>query len=125
MCDLHRVVLILTAMDASGRLEELREALAEIRADGCELPPELPELRHPERRMEVREAAMADCEAVAMDEASGRIAAQSAGLYPPGIPLVCPGEIINDEIISLLMQAKNRERFGLEGDKLLCVRDNV
>ena len=125
MCDLHRVVLILTAMDEPGRLEVLREALATIRADGCELPPELPELRYPERRMEVREATMADCEAVAMDEASGRIAAQSAGLYPPGIPLVCPGEVINNEVISLLMQAKNRERFGLEGDKLLCVRDNV
>ncbi|MDO4484316.1 MAG: hypothetical protein Q4C54_07770 [Clostridia bacterium] len=71
--------------------------------------------------MSLRKAAMADCEAVPFDKAAGRVAAVSAGLYPPGIPLVCPGEEITEEIVALLRQAGERGRFGTEGDALVCV----
>jgi arginine/lysine/ornithine decarboxylase len=46
----------------------------------------------------------------------------SAGLYPPGIPLICPGEVVSEEVLIRLMHAKNQERFGVEGDTLLCVK---
>ena len=70
---------------------------------------------------EVRAAAMADCASIPLEKCAGRIAAASAGLYPPGVPLVCPGEIIPQEVIDRLQHAKNQERFGVEGDTLLCV----
>ena len=76
----------------------------------------------PERVMEVREAAMADCERVPLKDCLGRVVAASAGLYPPGIPLICPGEVVSAEILTRLMNAKNQERFGAEGDTLLCVK---
>ena len=72
--------------------------------------------------MELRPAVFADCEAVPLEQAEGRVAAASAGLYPPGIPLVCPGEIIDKETADLLMAAGHQERFGVEGDSLLCVK---
>ena len=65
---------------------------------------------------------MADCEQVPLEKCLGRIVTASAGLYPPGIPLICPGEIVSEEILARLTNAKNQERFGVEGDTLLCVK---
>ena len=75
--------------------------------------------------MEVREASMAECEWVALEKCAGRIAAASAGLYPPGIPLVCPGELIDEAVLARLGGARHQERFGVEGDCLACVMKNV
>ena len=50
----------------------------------------------------------------------GKIAAAAVGLYPPGIPLLAPGERVTREIIRQLQEAGTRERFGVEGDDLRC-----
>ena len=121
MYDLRRVVFILSAMDDATDVLAIADALREIPAVPAKIPA-LPMITSiPERAMEVRQAVMADCECVPLAECAGRVAAVSAGLYPPGIPLVCPGEIVPGEVVSRLMQAKNQERFGVEGDTLLCV----
>lgn len=121
MHDLRRVVFIVTAMDEPEDVLRLLSILEEIPAVQAEIPA-LPMLTAiPERAMEVRAAAMADCENVPLMQCEGRIAAAAAGLYPPGVPLVCPGEIVSAEVIHRLINAKNQERFGVEGDTLLCV----
>ncbi|MBQ3157958.1 MAG: aminotransferase class I/II-fold pyridoxal phosphate-dependent enzyme [Clostridia bacterium] len=121
MFDLRRTVLILTAMDSPEDVLRLISVLKEIPPVRAEVPP-LPVLTEiPARAMEVRAAAMADCEYVPLRQCAGRIAACSAGLYPPGVPLVCPGERVPEEVADRLMYAKNQERFGVEGDMLLCV----
>ena len=122
MYDLRRVVFILSAMDDAADVLAIGEALKDIPAIPADIPA-LPMITAiPERAMEVRPAVMADCERVPLADCTGRIAATTAGLYPPGIPLVCPGEIVPEEVVSRLMQAKNQERFGVEGDTLLCVK---
>ena len=121
MHDLRRVVFIITAMDGPEDVGRLLSVLREIPPEEAAIPA-LPMLTAiPRRAMEVRQAAMADCENVPLAACAGRIAAASAGLYPPGVPLVCPGEIIPADVIDRLMNAKNQERFGVEGDTLLCV----
>lgn len=65
---------------------------------------------------------MAMNEAIPLQEAEGRIAAQSVGLYPPGIPLIAPGEIISGKVIDLLCQAGTQGRFGIEEGKIVCVK---
>ena len=121
MHDLRRVVFIVTAMDDPADVLRLVNVLEDIPPVQAEIPA-LPMLTAiPERAMEVRAAAMADCENVPLGECAGRIAAASAGLYPPGVPLVCPGEVIPPEVVDRLINAKNQERFGVEGDTLLCV----
>ena len=121
MHDLRRVVFIITAMDEPADVLGLLSILKEIPPVQADIPA-LPMLTSiPERAMEVRAAAMAEYESVPLAECEGRIAAVSAGLYPPGIPLVCPGEILSAEVIRRLTNAKNQERFGVEGDTLLCV----
>lgn len=122
MADSHRVVLILSPMDAPAQVLSLGDVLAALPPAAAAISP-LPDMRNlPEKVLELRQAAMADSEAVPLDAAIGRVAAAAAGLYPPGIPLVCPGERITGQVVSLLSAAGTQERFGLEGDKLLCVK---
>ena len=121
MHDLRRVVCILSAMDEPAEVLSLLDALKAIPPQRADVPP-LPMLTPiPQRAMEVRAAAMAETEYVPLARCAGRIAAASAGLYPPGVPLVCPGEVVPQEVVQRLMNAKQQERFGVEGDALICV----
>lgn len=121
MADMQRVVLILSCMDEGSDILHLKDILRDVPPCAAALPA-LPDMRSlPEKVLDLRPAVMAKCEAVPLHQAAGRIAAASAGLYPPGIPLVCPGERISPAVIGLLQGAGNQERFGLEGDALLCV----
>ena len=46
-----------------------------------------------------RDAFYADNEVVGIDEAVGRISADSIMIYPPGIPLIIPGEVISEAVV--------------------------
>ncbi|WP_236686944.1 aminotransferase class I/II-fold pyridoxal phosphate-dependent enzyme [Ornithinibacillus contaminans] len=46
-----------------------------------------------------REAFYAEQESVFIDDAIGRISADTLMIYPPGIPLVIPGELISEEVV--------------------------
>ncbi|MBS3680564.1 aminotransferase class I/II-fold pyridoxal phosphate-dependent enzyme [Ornithinibacillus massiliensis] len=46
-----------------------------------------------------REAFYAEHESIAIDEAVGRISADTLMIYPPGIPLVIPGELISHDVV--------------------------
>ena len=41
-------------------------------------------------------------------ESSGKISGEFVMAYPPGIPILAPGEKITDEIISYIMYAKEK-----------------
>ena len=62
----------------------------------------------------------AESERCPLDECIGRTSGEFAYLYPPGIPLLAPGERVTREIIRQLQEAGTRERFGVEGDDLRC-----
>ncbi|HJJ36112.1 MAG TPA: aminotransferase class I/II-fold pyridoxal phosphate-dependent enzyme [Methanocorpusculum sp.] len=46
-------------------------------------------------------------ERVPLEQGAGRICAQSIIPYPPGIPFICPGERITDEVITYIRQLRN------------------
>ncbi|TPG34902.1 aminotransferase class I/II-fold pyridoxal phosphate-dependent enzyme [Mycolicibacterium hodleri] len=56
----------------------------------------------PEAVLNPREAFFAAQESVSLARASGRIAAEAITPYPPGIPLVMPGERLDDDVLGLL-----------------------
>ncbi|MCR5403626.1 MAG: aminotransferase class I/II-fold pyridoxal phosphate-dependent enzyme [Butyrivibrio sp.] len=47
----------------------------------------------------IKKAWDSDREYVLLDDAKGRVAGEFINLYPPGIPLIVPGELINRDII--------------------------
>ncbi|MFU8792726.1 MAG: aminotransferase class I/II-fold pyridoxal phosphate-dependent enzyme [Acholeplasmataceae bacterium] len=63
--------------------------------------PIMPKIRytHPESFTRPREAYHAPKKYVTLDEAVNEVAAESVMIYPPGIPIVIPGEIITQDMI--------------------------
>lgn len=51
-----------------------------------------------------RDAFYAPSEAVPLDEAVGRASAELVYAYPPGVPLLCPGECVRAEAVALLRE---------------------
>ena len=50
------------------------------------------------RALSLRRARLSPCEQVPLEEALGRVAARPVSHCPPGVPLVCPGEEIDEQI---------------------------
>ena len=125
MADTHRAVLILTAMDDPAGILHIADILRDIPAVPRELPATNAAWPIPRQVMPLRTAAMEPTEQVSLTKAQGRVAAAVAGLYPPGVPLVCPGEEITEETIHRLQAAGSQQRFGVEGDCLTCVMTSV
>jgi arginine decarboxylase len=61
----------------------------------------------PETVLTPREAFFASEESVCLAQAAGRIAAEAITPYPPGIPLVMPGEKLDDDILGLLIALRD------------------
>lgn len=67
-----------------------------------------------------RDAFYAESETVSLKDAAGRISAESIMVYPPGIPIFIPGEIITEENLAYIKQnlAAGLPVQGLEDDTL-------
>jgi arginine/lysine/ornithine decarboxylase len=70
--------------------------------------------------MTPREAWFAEKEAVPFEDARGRTSAEMVVPYPPGIPILCPGEIVTDAVHDFLAEqrAKGRHLHCAAGDGL-------
>ncbi|MET8296572.1 ornithine decarboxylase [Streptomyces sp. NPDC005180] len=55
-----------------------------------------------EQAMLPRDAYFAEAEHIAAERAAGRIAAETVTPYPPGVPVIAPGEVITDEVLDYL-----------------------
>jgi len=58
----------------------------------------------PQISLSPREASLKETEEIKIEKAIGRIAAETLTPYPPGIPLLVPGEIIAQEIVDYLKE---------------------
>ncbi len=56
--------------------------------------------------MPPRDAFLGESDVVAVDDAVGRVSAEAIAGYPPGIPVLLPGERITDEVIEYLRSLK-------------------
>lgn len=64
-------------------------------------------LIRPEMILIPAEAAEHKSKPVPVDEAAGQVAATAVSLFPPGIPLVVPGERLDADLIDFIRQMKN------------------
>ena len=103
----HRSALAMTGMgDAEDALSRLAQALKDIEVQIApgELPPDDASPRAEEVLSPGEALAMAR-ELISIDKASGRVCAEYVTAYPPGIPLLVPGERITGEIIGAIHRA--------------------
>lgn len=87
---------------------KIREVLETIRKTERQLLPVPPMKGIPELVLTPREAFFREKETKAFAEAAGSIAGESISFYPPGIPIIMPGERITEELIGYCasLQAK-------------------
>ena len=73
--------------------------------------------------MDIREAINSDTEEIEFSISSGRIAAEYVYLYPPGVPVIVPGQMIEKVVIDYLLdcKAKGLQVQGQADDKLINI----
>ena len=141
LSDPDHVVCVIT----SGNTDEEIEALAETcrkavetygrqstdKTDGTEKPwapadlsaPEEQQMKNfllrpmPELKMTPREAFYSRTETVSLADAVGRVAAESFIPYPPGIPVICPGEVLSHETAEEIITFSSLEMNGQKAER--------
>ena len=99
---------------------EIIRAIEEHRGPPRELVPITAWTLEPDPAMTPREAFFADHERVPAAEAVGRIAAETAAPYPPGVPALAPGERIGAATLAALQaEARSGTRIAYCGDPML------
>jgi len=113
------VVAMTGIRDREGDMECLAKAICEIdgqiESAGPRLPFYGPKL--PPRRLPAWEAVKEPSKRVFLRDAQGKISAEYVWAYPPGIPIVVPGEELTEDIISAFVIQKDsgvdlRSTFG-------------
>ena len=96
MEDGGHVVFICTPQDLEENFDRLERALEgmEDRMGPC---PPLPSPPLPERACSLREALFAPTQLVPLYHSAGRVSAAQIAPYPPGVPVVAPGERISEK----------------------------
>ena len=119
LADEENVVAVITWANKSSEIDRLVRAVEAVISTGdCSHQPlerkniRLPEL--PECIMTPREAYFMPKRAVPWKEMRGKTAGEMAAPYPPGIPLIYPGERITDDIYELLEECR-REKLPMHG----------
>jgi arginine decarboxylase len=109
MADRDTLVPIVTMLDDASTVARLCELLVSAAADAPQIPPRaVTATAHvplPLAALTPREAFFAAHETVAADAAVGRIAAEVIAPYPPGVPVLVPGEVITADALDALRAA--------------------
>ena len=108
--DLGNILAIISAGDRALEIERLISSLSEIKRlyskDKAGLFDH--EYINPDVTMPPQKAFYGDKKLVPLEESTGRICGEFVMCYPPGIPILAPGERITDEIIEYIKYAKKK-----------------
>ena len=74
----------------------------------------------PQRKLSYTKAISSKSELVEIVNANGRICAESVGIFPPCYPLILPGEVFDNSVISRLLVENT---FGCYGSKVKVVKE--
>ena len=111
MSDLYNILCIITTGDSKKEADILINALKHLAKEREELAEKVTTLvllpNIPVLAVTPRDAFYAETELIPFDESEGRIIAEFIMVYPPGIPIFIPGEVITKD--NLIYIKKNME----------------
>ncbi|AOR24909.1 aminotransferase class I/II-fold pyridoxal phosphate-dependent enzyme [Clostridium taeniosporum] len=120
--DIANILAIISVGDRALTIERLISALSEIRRlyskDKAGMFDH--EYINPEVLLTPQEAFYSSKTSIPMNESAGRVCAEFVMCYPPGIPILAPGEKITKEILEYISYAKEKGCFltGTEDVKI-------
>lgn len=111
MCDLYTVTLVLSLADNEESVARLLTAFPQVerQLSGQPLVPVCPPLG--QQVLTPRQAHFAPKKFCKLEESQGLIAAEAVTAYPPGIPVMWPGQLITTEILEYLA---SRQVLGVQ-----------
>lgn len=110
MADRGHVVCIPTCADGEKAFRRLEDALAETNLTGpC--PPIPPPPEPPRAVLTPRRALFAPRERVLLSQSAGRVCAGQIAPYPPGVPVIAPGERIEKKHLAYLREIGYNEVY--------------
>lgn len=120
---------ILTVMDAKEGVERLLDALENIdgrlsvSSEGNEKEKDIYCGRPAASGLSIYEALCREREWIRPEEAAGRISGGFLYFYPPGIPVLVPGEIIDGELVRKMKRIRKRKEYltGISREGKICV----
>lgn len=121
MSDERYIVLILTCNDTLESFSRLKAALEALPARDVPPQRELPLPHLPEIRASLRFALFGKQEKVPLKDAAGQVSAQIIAPYPPGIPIIAPGEEITEKHIAYLQ----KKSYNIESNISVMAKKEV
>ncbi len=131
MCGTDYVTAILTMADTGEGFKRLSQALleidstagkgSEISSGGKYLAAEYDNFKvRPECRTTIGKSMDSRRRKVLLNEATDLVSAEFVYIYPPGIPIIAPGEVLKKELIELIAAYKDMKLpvQGLEDEKI-------
>ncbi len=111
--DIGNILAYISAGDRALEIERLISALAEIKRLYSKDQNGMfdHEYINPLVELSPKKAFFTDKEKIALDSCTGRICGEFVMCYPPGIPILAPGERITGEIIEYIKYAKEKGCF--------------
>jgi len=111
--DIGNILAIVSAGDRNLEIERLISALSEIKRlhskDKAGMLDH--EYINPSVVMAPQKAFYSDKQSLPIEKSRGRICGEFVMCYPPGIPILAPGELITDEILQYIAYAKEKGCF--------------
>jgi arginine decarboxylase len=111
MADRDTIVAVVTVADDGPALRRLTDALEDSierrRGAPRTLAPTAAWIVEPHPVIAPREAFFGRSETVATAEAVGRVSAELIAPYPPGVPVLAPGELVTDAALDALLAARD------------------
>lgn len=108
LSDMYNILCIITAGDSKDEVDLLIKGLRRLAEENYnrraaeDVVIKLPEIPH--LSLSPRDAFYADTEVIPLRKAAGRIIAEFIMVYPPGIPILLPGEVISQENINYIIE---------------------
>lgn len=108
LSDLYNILCLITPGDSYENVNQLIDALRELsnqhihNGKSTEVEVYLPKI--PALAKSPREAFYSETDVVPIDQSVGHVIAEFIMVYPPGIPILLPGEIITEENIDYIKQ---------------------
>ncbi|URN93224.1 MAG: aminotransferase class I/II-fold pyridoxal phosphate-dependent enzyme [Candidatus Pristimantibacillus lignocellulolyticus] len=108
MSDMYNILCLVTPGDTSESIQKLIIALKTLSetyfegAEARELVVKIPDI--PQLSLTPRDAFYGETETIPFKESAGRIIAEFIYVYPPGIPILLPGEVISQKNIDYIIE---------------------
>jgi arginine decarboxylase len=108
LSDMYNILCLITTGDVAENVEVLLTALRRLSLEHYELKeanalivkiPDIPQLS-----LSPRDAFYGDTETIPFKESAGRIIAEFIYVYPPGIPILLPGEVISQRNVNYIIE---------------------